>query len=71
MRAVRALLNVLGVSVIAVVGAVTGGLVAIALTAWVVPDDPFLIPVMGFGLLMLFVPLGALFAVWLVSLRES
>ena len=65
MRGVRASLPVLRAVLVAAVGGVIGGIVAVALTAWVVPDDPFLIPLLGFGLLLALVPVGALVAVWL------
>jgi hypothetical protein len=42
-------LTVLRVVLVAAVAAAIGGIVAVALTAWVVPDDPFLIPLLGFG----------------------
>jgi hypothetical protein len=71
MRVLRALVTVLLGVGIAVAGAVVGGLIAVGLTAWVVPDDPFLIVVLGLALLLLFVPLGAMAAIWLASEIES
>lgn len=59
---------VLGSLVVAILGALAGAVIAVALTVWVVPDDPFAIAMFGFGLLLLWVPLGAIFAVWLLSL---
>ena len=60
-------MTVLRVVLVAAVGAVIGGIVAVALTAWAVPDDPFLIPLLGFGLLLALVPVGAVVAVWLAT----
>jgi hypothetical protein len=68
-RAVRALLAaVVGSLLVALLGALAGALVAIALTLWLVPEDPFAIVVFGLALLLLWVPLGAMFAVWVLSL---
>jgi hypothetical protein len=53
--------------VIAIIGAIAGGLVAVAVTAWIVPDDPFAIVVLGLALLLVRVPLGPVGSLWLVS----
>lgn len=67
-RAGRVFAAILGSLVVALLGALAGALIAVALTVWAVPDDPFAIVLGGLGLLLLWVPLGALFAVWLLSL---
>jgi hypothetical protein len=68
MRFLRASLAMLGAALVAVLGATVGGLTAIALTAWLVPDDPFVIVLAFIALLLVLVPLGALFAIWLAAL---
>jgi hypothetical protein len=67
-RTVGALLAaVVGSLLVALVGALTGAVIAIALTVWLVPPDPFALVVLGFALLLLWMPIGALVAVWLAA----
>jgi hypothetical protein len=68
MRILRAIFLSIGTLLVAIAGALAGALVAVALTIWAVPPDPFATAFFGFGLLLLWVPIGAIVAVWVLSL---
>ena len=57
-----------GTVLVALLGAVAGGLTAVALTLSLAPADLSVFLLLGLVLLLVCVPLGAIGAVWLLSL---